>query len=193
MSASNHRGYVNTDGSSGSSSSSSDFIIAPPLNGYSSLFNNTNLSPKLSELESEFNPYMGYVFGGFAFMTFVNYLTRFTIPEAVIQNPLNSHRAKWKWKNIATSLVHSTITGIWAPAVFYVDPAQCYDMIYAFNHLTHALVGFSMGYFCYDFFDMYLYNKKKSTYELLLHHVCVITCFGIAAYTRYRFSHVDNL
>lgn len=39
-------------------------------------------------------------------------------------------------------------------------------------------------YFIYDFFDMFLYNPKRSTYELLLHHACVITCFGIAANTR---------
>ncbi len=55
------------------------------------------------------------------------------------------------------------------------------DMIDGYSHQAHMLVGFSIGYFMYDFLDMALYNPKRSTYELLFHHACVVTCFGIAA------------
>ena len=56
------------------------------------------------------------------------------------------------------------------------------DMIHAFTRSAHVLVSFSIGYFVYDFLDMYLYNRaKRSTRELLVHHMCVITCFGIGA------------
>jgi hypothetical protein len=32
--------------------------------------------------------------------------------------------------------------------------------------------------------DMALYNPKRSTYEMLAHHACVVVCFGIAASTK---------
>merc|ERR1711997_866471 len=48
----------------------------------------------------------------------------------------------------------------------------------------HALVSFSIGYFIYDAFDMVIYHRKRSTYELLVHHFMVITCLGIAVSTR---------
>ena len=42
-----------------------------------------------------------------------------------------------------------------------------------------------MGYFAYDFADMFLYTwHKRSTKEMLMHHVVVFTCFGIAAHTQ---------
>ncbi len=31
---------------------------------------------------------------------------------------------------------------------------------------------------------MAMYNPKRSTYELLFHHFCVICCFGLSAYSR---------
>ena len=44
----------------------------------------------------------------------------------------------------------------------------------------------SMGYFAYDFIDMSLHTwYKRSTKEMLLHHIAVFTCFGIAAHTKF--------
>ena len=96
-------------------------------------------------------------------------------------------KAAWKWRNIATSLVHSAITAVWSPLGFYLHPEMCADVAFAFNHSTHMLISFSVGYFIYDFLDMYLYNQKnsqKNTYELLIHHVCAIACFGVSSHTR---------
>ena len=43
-----------------------------------------------------------------------------------------------------------------------------------------------MGYFAYDFFDMALYTwHKRSTKEMLLHHIVVFACFAIAAHTQF--------
>lgn len=131
----------------------------------------------------EFNPYFAYVGAGVFFFTVVNYLTRFTMPATSAV----SFQAAWKWRNIATSLVHSTITAIWSPLGFYLHPEMCSSMAYAFNHSTHVLISFSVGYFIYDFLDMFLYNQKnsqKNTYELLLHHCCAIACFGVSSHTR---------
>jgi len=58
------------------------------------------------------------------------------------------------------------------------------DLIVTFTSSCHALVSFSIGYFIYDAFDMVLYHRKRSTYELLVHHFMVITCLGIAVSTR---------
>jgi len=45
---------------------------------------------------------------------------------------------------------------------FYADPKICNDMIYSFNNSIHVLVSVSIGYFIYDFFDMFIYHKKRS-------------------------------
>jgi len=131
----------------------------------------------------EFNPYFAYVGGGIFFFTVVNYLTRYTMPAS----SAGSFQASWKWRNIATSLVHSTITAVWSPLGFYLHPEMLADVAFAFNRSTHVLVSFSVGYFIYDFLDMYLYNQRnsqKNTYELLIHHVCAIACFGVSSHTR---------
>ena len=87
---------------------------------------------------------------------------------------------RWKWRNVLTSFIHSFVTGVWAPLAFYLDPSIRTDMIHSFNNSIHILVSFSVGYFIYDFFDMFIYHKKRSTYELLLHHFMVILCYSIA-------------
>ena len=52
---------------------------------------------------------------GFVTFATVNYLTKFVVPAQACQTAPQ----KWKWRNVATSLLHSLITGIWAPICFY--------------------------------------------------------------------------
>ena len=112
----------------------------------------------------------------------------FTFVKELFHHGFESHpQASWKWRNIATSLVHSTITAVWSPLGFYLHPEMLADVAFAFNRSTHVLVSFSVGYFIYDFLDMYLYNQRngqKNTYELLIHHACAIACFGVSSHTR---------
>ena len=54
------------------------------------------------------------------------------------------------------------------------------DLINKFTYSSHVLVSFSIGYFLYDAMDMLIYHRKRSTYELLVHHSCVIFCLGLA-------------
>lgn len=75
---------------------------------------------------------------------------------------------------------HSIITGIWSPLVFCQAPDMSEDLIHYYNASTLALVSFSIGYFTYDALDMLLYHRKRSSYELLIHHFLVILCFSIA-------------
>jgi len=126
----------------------------------------------------DFNPWKAYVAGGFFVFVCVNHLTKFTVPDHM-QLTLHSN---WKWRNTLTSFLHSLTTGLWAPIVFYLQPSLADDMIKGYTDSSHALVCFSIGYFLYDFFDMFLYTwHKRSTKEMLVHHLTVVTCFGIAA------------
>ena len=52
---------------------------------------------------------------GVAVFSFTNYLTRYLVPDTACK----SLQQRWKWKNVATSLFHSFITGIWSPIAFY--------------------------------------------------------------------------
>ena len=115
------------------------------------------------------NPCVGYILFSSIFFSLVNYCTRWSLPK-VVQEPKstrNPQEVKWKWRNILTSFIHSSITGMWAPLAFVSQPSLGADMIHAYSTSAHALVSFSIGYFIYDFSDMAVYHRKGSTYELL--------------------------
>eukprot|EP00088_Acartia_fossae_P001859 TRINITY_DN10724_c0_g2_i3.p1 TRINITY_DN10724_c0_g2~~TRINITY_DN10724_c0_g2_i3.p1 ORF type:complete len:289 (+),score=56.02 TRINITY_DN10724_c0_g2_i3:83-949(+) len=116
---------------------------------------------------------------GLTLFSFINYLTRFFVPKCATK----TQQQKWKWRNVATSFVHSLITGIWSPLVLYSNPDMCNDLINVWTPATHALVCFSIGYFLYDALDMMIYHRKRSSYELLIHHTMVIVCYSIAVST----------
>ena len=54
------------------------------------------------------------------------------------------------------------------------------DLQRKFTISSHTLVCFSIGYFLYDALDMILNHRKRSTYELLLHHGLVVLCYSVA-------------
>lgn len=134
-------------------------------------------APLAAEISTVQNFFPVYVLVGILFFSFVNFLTRYSVPDTATR----TFQSRWKWRNVLTSFIHSFITGIWASWSFYADPSICKDMIHSINSSIHILVSFSIGYFTYDFFDMFIYHKKRSTYELLLHHFMVILCYTIAA------------
>ena len=87
------------------------------------------------------------------FFAFVNYATKWTVPLNVhLSNNAkwkDPQEVKWKWRNILTSFIHSSITGLWAPLAFAAQPSLGADMIHAYSTSAHALVSFSIGYFIY--------------------------------------------
>ncbi|TSN39314.1 TLC domain-containing protein 2 [Bagarius yarrelli] len=97
--------------------------------------------------------------------------------------PETAQRNVWKWRNISTSFVHSLITGIWAVLCFYMHPQMAEDLIETHSVFSHALVCVSIGYFIYDFFDMVFNQKINHSWELLFHHMVVISCFGLSVLT----------
>jgi len=145
----------------------------------------SRLSPNGGHFALRDNPCLGYITSGLVFFILVNYCTRWTIPKAVRETKRQDpQEVKWKWRNVLTSFIHSSITGVWAPFAFAMEPSLGSDMINAYSTSAHALISISIGYFIYDFADMALYHRKQSTFELLIHHGMVILCFGIAVSTR---------
>jgi len=116
----------------------------------------------------------------FCFFALTHFLLKLTTPSSA----LNTTSQTWKWRNTANSLIHSMLTGIWALLSFYWHPQMTKDLIGTYSTSSHLLVSVSVGYFIYDFMDMALYHRKRSSYELMIHHFCVILCFGLAELTR---------
>ncbi|XP_026853574.2 TLC domain-containing protein 2 isoform X1 [Electrophorus electricus] len=97
--------------------------------------------------------------------------------------PATAQKNIWKWRNISTSFVHSLITGLWSMLCFYMHPQMAEDLIETHSVFSHTLVSVSIGYFIYDFFDMIFNQKINQSWELLFHHMVVITCFGLSVLT----------
>ncbi|KAM9801377.1 TLC domain-containing protein 2 [Neosynchiropus ocellatus] len=112
--------------------------------------------------------------GSYVFFRLVNNgVSKLPIPESACRNA-------WKWRNISTSFVHSLVTAVWGVLCFFLHPEMAEDLIETYSVFSHALVSFSIGYFIYDFFDMVLNQKLSQAWELLFHHIVVITCFGLS-------------
>ena len=59
--------------------------------------------------------YQAVIALGFVTFTTINYLSKFVVPATACQ----TSQQKWKWRNVATSFIHSLITGVWAILCFY--------------------------------------------------------------------------
>uniref|UniRef100_A0A3P9DHV3 TLC domain-containing protein 2-like n=1 Tax=Maylandia zebra TaxID=106582 RepID=A0A3P9DHV3_9CICH len=113
----------------------------------------------------------------------------------VLPTPQPAQRKAWKWRNVSTSLAHSCLTGAGAVLcvdvcfllVFYRHPQMMEDLISFCSLHSHTCTHISTsppGYFIHDFLDMALNQPFKQSWELLLHHSLVISCFGLAVTSR---------
>ena len=88
--------------------------------------------------EEEFNAYKAYVSFGFFFFVVLNgFIRRYGVPLP----DTASRQQRWKWCNILVSFVHSAMTGLCAPLVFYLNPALQEDMVNGYSDFAHMLVG----------------------------------------------------
>ncbi|GAA6219841.1 TLC domain-containing protein 2-like [Lates japonicus] len=101
-----------------------------------------------------------------------------------LPTPVPAREKAWKWRNISTSLAHSALSGAWAVSCFYLRPQMVEDLISSHSMLSHSLVAVSTGYFIHDFLDMAFNQSFRWSWELLLHHSVVVSCFGLAVTTR---------
>ncbi|XP_031153494.1 TLC domain-containing protein 1 [Sander lucioperca] len=106
-------------------------------------------------------------------------LQRLPVPKVVRQNDLST----WKWKNLSVSVVHSLLTGTWALTCVVLWP-EMLSNIHSYNTpLSYLLVCISTGYFVQDAGDIILTGHAKASWEFLVHHVVVISCFLYSLYT----------
>ncbi|RZF34375.1 hypothetical protein LSTR_LSTR008914 [Laodelphax striatellus] len=134
----------------------------------------------------EENVNSGYVI---AFITSLVFFTNsiWLLSALVPKSARDNKHQEWKWRNIANSFIHSSITGCGACVYFWHYPNMGEDLIFLHNNASHFLIAFSIGYFLYDFIDMVINDFKPKTYTLLVHHVLVVMGFGIAMIT-YRYE-----
>ncbi|KAK7791062.1 hypothetical protein R5R35_007153 [Gryllus longicercus] len=110
----------------------------------------------------------------------LNFMLRYLTPQSASEDV----HQRWKWRNTANSLLHSTISGIWSFLCVWQIPEMRQDLISEYAYSAHAALSVSAGYFTYDLIDMVLGHRKRSSYELMVHHILVILCFGLAISTR---------
>lgn len=110
-------------------------------------------------------------------------ITNLLLKKVTPNTASNNYTQAWKWRNTANSLIHSFVTGVWALLSFYWHPKLAEDLIGTYSLSSLLLVSVSVGYFIYDFLDMALHHRKKSSFELMIHHFFVITCFGLSELT----------
>ncbi|XP_060902888.1 TLC domain-containing protein 1 [Labrus mixtus] len=107
-------------------------------------------------------------------------LQRLPVPKLVKQNELTI----WKWRNLSVSIVHSLLTGTWALTCVLVWPETLRNIHSYHTPLSYLLVCVSTGYFVNDAADIILTGNGRGSWEFLIHHVCVISCFLYALYTQ---------
>ncbi|KAK5858741.1 hypothetical protein PBY51_002858 [Eleginops maclovinus] len=101
-----------------------------------------------------------------------------------LPTPEQALKKSWRWRNISTSLAHSSLSGAWALLCFYLQPQLLEDLISHHSLLSHSLVAASTGYFIHDFLDVALNQSYKQSWEVLLHHSMVLSCFSLALTSR---------
>ncbi|KAM9846427.1 TLC domain-containing protein 2-like [Aulostomus maculatus] len=101
-----------------------------------------------------------------------------------LPTPEPAGKSIWRWRNISTSLAHSSLTGAWTVLCFYLQPQMVEDLISSHSSLSQSLVAVSTGYFIHDFLDVALNRSFKQSWEILLHHSVVISSFSLAVTSR---------
>ncbi|XP_070572563.1 TLC domain-containing protein 2-like [Ptychodera flava] len=102
----------------------------------------------------------------------------------IVQPPDKTLKIQCNWRNIATSFVHASVVGSWSVVCLYKYPDITEDLITRHNLLGELLVAVSVGYFLYDLHDMLNFKKIKDAWPLMLHHITIVVCFGIALTTK---------
>lgn len=132
------------------------------------------------ESQSGFN--YGYVVAFVSSVLF--FINNVCVLSVMIPKSARTTKQKeWKWRNITNSLIHSVITGCGSCLCFWQSPAIREDLVSKSTTPARLLIALSVGYFVYDFIDMALNDRKSKSYELMVHHMLVISCFMLSMST----------
>ncbi|XP_051013917.1 TLC domain-containing protein 2 [Acomys russatus] len=89
-----------------------------------------------------------------------------------------SARDRWMWRNIFVSLIHSLLSGVGAVVGLWLYPRMVTDPIHGHPSWALVLVAVSVGYFLADGIDMLLNQTLAQAWDLLCHHLVVVSCFS---------------
>lgn len=129
---------------------------------------------------SKMTPTSGILFGIFTTIA-INRISnllhnaQFIYPKNVIDSKSSYHF--WRYRNFLISFIHASITGIGSLLCVLANPMLLFNVIDTHSDWGYLLTSFSLGYFIYDTIEMAAYIKKKGTFELIIHHFLVISCF----------------
>nr|XP_006214501.1 TLC domain-containing protein 2 [Vicugna pacos] len=98
----------------------------------------------------------------------------------LLPTPGSAAQDRWKWRNICVSLVHSLLTGAGALLGLSLYPQMAADPIHGHPPWALALVAVSVGYFLADGADMLWNQTLGQAWELLCHHLVVVSCLSTA-------------
>ncbi|CAL9684173.1 unnamed protein product [Knipowitschia caucasica] len=101
------------------------------------------------------------------------FLQKLPVPKLVQQDKFHA----WRWRNLSVSMVHSLLTGTWAVTCAVVWPETLQDLHLYHTPLSYLLVCVSTGYFIQDAFDIICSGYARGSWEFLLHHALVLSCF----------------
>lgn len=84
-----------------------------------------------------------------------------------------------RWKNITVSFIHAIITSIGGLYVLTKHTELVEDMVETHVPSVYIVNCFVFTYFFYDTVDNLLNNRTRKTYEMMIHHAVVLTCYFI--------------
>lgn len=84
----------------------------------------------------------------------------------------------WMIKNLQISFIHSTLCSLFIIYAVIICPKMFQDPILYSSNECYLLVAFSVGYFIYDFSDMYTNKKAIEMYAVSAHHFIAISLFS---------------
>ena len=84
----------------------------------------------------------------------------------------------WMIKNLQISFIHSTLCSLFIIYTVVTNPKMFQDPILYSSNECYLLVAFSVGYFIYDFTDMYSNKKSVEMYAVSAHHFIAISLFS---------------
>ncbi|CAO2644204.1 TLC domain-containing protein 2 [Lemmus lemmus] len=89
-------------------------------------------------------------------------------------------RDHWMWRNIFVSLMHSLLSGAGSLVGLWLYPQMVIDPIHGHPSWAVVLVAVSVGYFLADGVDMLWNQNVAQAWDLLCHHLVVVSCLSIA-------------
>ena len=112
--------------------------------------------------------------------------------EKKVAAPLKVEREKKRtvYYNIVASLIHSTISSVGCLYCFHIDPNLTSNIVNPHSDFAMLVASFSWGYFLHDLIHFAKHYSLFSNGGIVIHHVVVVFCFGLAVVQQHFVNYV---